>query len=72
LGIPSPRRLVRIGEALIELSFPAVPCHNQAPWFYDGDFLRIAHEVNPQWARWYGWVREQGEARVGDNVVVQA
>jgi MOSC domain-containing protein YiiM len=66
-----PGALVRVGEALVELSFPAVPCHNQTPWFSDGDFSRIAHEVNPQWARWYGWVREPGEAHAGDRVVVQ-
>jgi MOSC domain-containing protein YiiM len=66
-----PGTLVRVGEALVELSFPAVPCHNQTQWFSDGDFSRIAHEVNPQWARWYGWVREPGAAGAGDRVVVQ-
>jgi MOSC domain-containing protein YiiM len=66
-----PGALVRVGEALVELSFPAVPCHNQAQWFSDGDFSRIAHEVNPQWARWYGWVREPGEVHPGDDVEVK-
>jgi MOSC domain-containing protein YiiM len=67
-----PGVLVRVGEALVELSFPAVPCHNQTPWFSDGDFSRIDYRVNPQWARWYGWVREPGEARAGDRVLVEA
>lgn len=71
-GSLRPGSLVRLGEALVELSLPAVPCHNQAPWFTDGDFGRIAYEVNPQWARWYGWVREAGEAHTGDPVVVQS
>jgi MOSC domain-containing protein YiiM len=70
-GSLRPGALVRLGEALVELSFPAVPCHNQMQWFADGDFSRIAHEVKPQWARWYGWVREPGEAHAGDRVVVQ-
>jgi MOSC domain-containing protein YiiM len=67
-----PGALVRVGEALVELSFPAVPCHNQTPWFSDGDFSRIAYEANPQWARWYGWVREPGEVHAGEPVVVWA
>jgi MOSC domain-containing protein YiiM len=67
-----PGVLVRVGEALVELSFPAVPCHNQTAWFSDGDFSRIDYEVNPQWARWYGWVREPGHAGTGDLVVVEA
>jgi MOSC domain-containing protein YiiM len=70
-GSLRPGALVRVGEALVELSFPGVPCHNQTQWFSDGDFSRIAHEVNPHWARWYGWVREPGEAHAGDRVVVQ-
>jgi MOSC domain-containing protein YiiM len=70
-GSLRPGALIRVGEALVELSFPAVPCHNQTQWFSDGDFSRIAHEVNPQWARWYGWVREPGEAHAGGRVVVQ-
>lgn len=67
-----PGALVRVGEAVVELSFPAVPCHNQTRWFSDGDFSRIAHDVNPHWARWYGWVRQPGEVGTGDRVVVQA
>lgn len=70
-GSLRPGALVGVGEALVELSFPAVPCHNQARWFSDGDFSRIAHEVNPQWARWYGWVREPGTTHAGDRVIVQ-
>jgi MOSC domain-containing protein YiiM len=61
---------MRIGSALIELSFPAVPCQKQKGWFHDGDFTRIAFENNPQWVRWYGWVREPGEVSTGDEAVV--
>ncbi len=66
-----PGALVRVGEALVELSFPAVPCRKQAQWFSDGDFSRIAYEVNPRWARWYGWVREPGTAHLRDRVIVE-
>jgi MOSC domain-containing protein YiiM len=67
-----PGALVQVGQALVELSFPAVPYDNQAPCFSDGDFSRIAHVVNPQWAHWYGWVREPGEVHAGDGVIVKA
>jgi MOSC domain-containing protein YiiM len=70
-GFLRPGALVRVGEALVELSFPAVPCQNQRRWFSDGDFSRIDHKVNPQRARWYGWVRQPGEVHPGDRVVVQ-
>ena len=55
---------------LVELSWPAVPCHHQAQWFTDGDFRRIAHDEHPGWARWYGWVRRPGTVRPGDDVTV--
>ena len=66
-----PGARLRIGSALAEVSFPATPCANQAQWFSDGDFKRIHEDVNPQWVRWYTWVREPGEVRPGDAVVVQ-
>ena len=62
--------LLKIGSTLIELSFPAVPCKKQTRWFTDGDFTRIAYENNPQWVRWYGWVREPGTVASGDTVTV--
>jgi MOSC domain-containing protein YiiM len=71
-GSLRPGALIRMGEALVELSFPAPPCHNQEQWFTDGDFSRIAHEVNPRHAGWYGWVRAPGETHAGERVVVQA
>ncbi|MDE3206134.1 MAG: MOSC domain-containing protein [Acidobacteriota bacterium] len=63
-----PGTLLRVGETLIELSFPAVPCRHQAQWFTDGDFSRIAFEVNPRWVRWYGWVRQPGPVSAGAPV----
>jgi MOSC domain-containing protein YiiM len=62
--------LVRVGSALAELSYPAVPCAKQARWFLDGDFGRIDHSRNPHLARWYAWVREPGAVAAGDGVTV--
>jgi MOSC domain-containing protein YiiM len=66
-----PGSRLRVGTALAEISFPAVPCGKQARWFADGDFSRIAHERNPQWVRWYAWVREPGQVHPGDVAAVQ-
>lgn len=66
-----PGSMLRVGTALAELSFPAVPCKKQSRWFTDGDFSRLAHEVRPEGVRWYAWVREPGEVGVDDEVVVQ-
>jgi len=63
---------LRIGTALAEISFPATPCAKQTRWFSDGDFARIDHDRNPQWTRWYAWVREPGDVNPGDPVVVQS
>ena len=67
-----PGARVQVGTALAELSFPAVPCTKQAGWFSDGDFHRIAYERAPERVRWYAWVRQPGDVRPGDDVVVQA
>ena len=66
-----PGSLLRTGTALLEVSFPAIPCHKQARWFSDGDFNRILHDRNPALTRWYAWVREPGVVRAGDDIVVQ-
>lgn len=62
---------IRVGTALVELSYPAVPCNKQAQWFTDGDFSRLSHERHPEWVRWYGWVRQPGRVTRGDEVAVQ-
>ena len=66
-----PGVLLRIGTALAEVSFPATPCAKQAGWFTDGDFRRIDHDNNPNWTRWYAWVRQPGRVNPGDAVSVQ-
>jgi MOSC domain-containing protein YiiM len=66
-----PGTRLQVGSALMEVSFPATPCQKQTRWFTDGDFARLSYERNPQWARWYAWVRKPGTVRAGDVVVVQ-
>jgi MOSC domain-containing protein YiiM len=63
--------VVRVGGATAEISFPATPCKKQTRWFADGDFRRIDYDRNPQWVRWYAWVREPGRVAEGDAVVVR-
>jgi MOSC domain-containing protein YiiM len=70
-GSLRPATRIRAGSALLELSFPAVPCHKQRRWFRDEDISRISHDLNPHLARWYAWVREPGLVRPGDAVVVR-
>jgi MOSC domain-containing protein YiiM len=66
-----PGAVVRVGGATAEISFPATPCKKQTRWFADGDFRRIDYDRNPQWVRWYAWVREPGRVAEGDAVVVR-
>lgn len=67
-----PGTTIRIGAtAEAEVSFDATPCKKQAQWFSDGRFRRIAIEENPQWVRWYAWVRKPGTVAPGDPVVTQ-
>jgi MOSC domain-containing protein YiiM len=66
-----PGARLRVGTALAELSFPATPCAKQAGWFTDRDFRRIEYQRAPERARWYAWVREPGDVRVGDSVTLQ-
>lgn len=74
-GVPwsslRPGARLRIGTALAEVSFAAIPCVKIGACFSDGDFRHLAHERNPGWVRWYAWVREPGEISTGDVVVVQ-
>ncbi|HEV8064715.1 MAG TPA: MOSC domain-containing protein [Acidimicrobiales bacterium] len=66
-----PGARVQLGSVMAELSFPSIPCAKQTRWFSDGDFRRIDHDVNPQWARWYAWVRQPGCLATGDPAILQ-
>jgi MOSC domain-containing protein YiiM len=66
-----PGAIVMVGGALLEISYPAVPCTKQGQWFDDGDFSRLSHDSHPDWARWYAWVRRPGDVAAGGQVTLQ-
>ncbi|MGE0879718.1 MAG: MOSC domain-containing protein [Acidimicrobiia bacterium] len=59
-----------IGEALCEVSMPALPCVHNAKWFTGGDFNLMHHERGP-FSRWYATVLNGGEVRPGDKVELE-
>jgi MOSC domain-containing protein YiiM len=65
-----PGRRLRIGQALIEVTYPAVPCAKNAQWFSDGNFSRILGSRYPGSSRMYGRVLEDGRVRVGDPALL--
>jgi hypothetical protein len=62
---------ILLGNVLVEVSAWSTPCAKNAPWFADGDFTRIDHELHPGWSRAYAWVREPGTLRPGDPAIVE-
>ncbi len=55
-------------DVVAEVTWPAVPCSKNAPWFKDRDFRRMSEEDHPGWSRWYARVLEPGGITVGDQV----
>jgi len=68
----APGQVLAIGGAVVELTFPAVPCKKNAPWFKDGEIRRMSHSAHPGWSRWYARVLEGGRLATGDPVDVRA
>jgi MOSC domain-containing protein YiiM len=66
-----PGTRMRSGTAMVELSYPAIPCTKLATCFADGKFGRISHDRNPHRARGYAWVRQPGDVKPGSAMVVQ-
>jgi MOSC domain-containing protein YiiM len=62
---------LQVGSALLETTPYAIPCKKNAHWFSDGDFRRIAQEVNPDSSRIYARVLGVGRVRVRDAVVIE-
>jgi MOSC domain-containing protein YiiM len=60
-----------VGGALLETTPYAIPCQQNAHWFSDGQFRRIAHEVSPGTSRIYARVLVEGAVATGDPVVVE-
>ena len=59
---------MRIGDAVLETTLPAVPCAQNAQWFADRKFNRIHHAEHPSETRWYARVVHDGSVRAGDPV----
>lgn len=66
----TPGRRVRIGDLLLEVTDPAVPCAKNARWFRDGSFIRMSQSKYPGWSRMYARVVEEGRVSTGDEVVL--
>ncbi len=66
-----PGTRVQIGDALCELTLPAIPCRKNARWFTDGDFGRLSHTRDPAATRWYARVLEDGAVAPGAPVEVE-
>jgi MOSC domain-containing protein YiiM len=62
---------LQVGSALLETTPYAIPCVKNARWFADGQFRRMAHEVNPGTSRIYARVIVEGVVAAGDAVIVE-
>ena len=59
-------------EVVLELSLPALPCNNNAPWFTDGDYERMHHERESGISRMYASVVTEGRLTTGDPATLIA
>jgi MOSC domain-containing protein YiiM len=59
-----------LGDALLEITVPALPCAANAGWFADGEVRRIDHRRHPGSSRQYALVVRPGRIAVGDDVTV--
>jgi MOSC domain-containing protein YiiM len=59
-----------LGDAVVEVTVPALPCAANAGWFADGDVRRIDHRRHPGSSRQYALVVRPGRIAVGDDVTV--
>jgi len=57
-------------DVRLEVMSYTVPCSHNAPWFQDGDYLRISQKKHPGWSRVYAKVLREGLVRPGDAVTV--
>jgi MOSC domain-containing protein YiiM len=57
------------GNAVVEVTVPALPCAANAGWFADGDVMRIDHRRHPGSSRQYALVVRPGRVAVGDDVM---
>lgn len=67
-GVVRPRTRLRVGPALLEITYPTSPCSKNAGWFIAGRFDRMDDRKHPGWSRMYAKVVEEGRVRTGDPV----
>ena len=56
-----PGAVVRVGEAVVELTSFAAPCKTIAGAFIGGRSIRIGEKGNPGWSRVYGRIGTEGD-----------
>jgi MOSC domain-containing protein YiiM len=66
-----PGTRLQVGEALLEITMPALPCAKNAQWFRDGDFNRMHHDRQPGVSRLYALVVVPGRVTLSDGVLVE-
>jgi MOSC domain-containing protein YiiM len=57
-------------ELVLEVTSDAPPCKTIRDSFTDGSFTKIAAKVAPNLTRWYAKVLNEGQVRIGENVVL--
>jgi MOSC domain-containing protein YiiM len=66
-----PGTRLRVGEAELEVTRYAAPCHKIAGSFVGGDFRRLSQEDHPGWSRLCARVLREGLVRPGDAINVE-
>ena len=59
-------------DVQVEIMSYTGPCHQNAQWFRDGDYMRISQKKNPGWSRLSAKVLRGGVVRPGDAVEVKS
>ncbi|HZM30495.1 MAG TPA: MOSC domain-containing protein, partial [Acidimicrobiales bacterium] len=70
-GSLRPGTRLQVGEALLEITMPALPCAKNARWFRDGDFNRMHHERQLGVSRLYALVVVPGQVTLSDGILVE-
>lgn len=63
--------VIEVGDVVVRVSSPAMPCAKNSAWFVDGNVSRMDHDLHPGWSRWYGSVERVGHLSEGDVVTVR-
>ena len=57
-------------ELVLEVTSDAPPCKTIGDSFTDGRFTKISAKVAPNLTRWYAKVLNEGQVRIGENVIL--